>query len=190
MTTETTRTQIIQHAERLVQERGCNGFSYRDLAALIGIKTSSIHYHFPQKEDLLLAVAQQYHTRWQTAMQTIDVGLSADAKLRAYIDAHQRAFCDTERICLATALAADVASLPAGVRQSVQDFYRANEDWLARVLEQGIREGSLRVPGDLRTAARSMFAALQGSLVSARLFKNSDRVEDLLSAALGLREMT
>src|SRR3546814_17187990 len=58
-----------------------------------------------------------------------------------------------------------LASLPAAVRQAVQDFYRANEDWLARVLEQGAREGSLRVPGDLRTAARSTFAALPGSLV-------------------------
>jgi TetR/AcrR family transcriptional repressor of nem operon len=188
MTTETTRTQIIQHAERLVQERGYNGFSYRDLAELIGIKTASIHYYFPQKDDLLLAVAQHYRDRWQTIMQGIDPALRADAKLRAYIDVHRQAFCDTERICLAASLAGDLASLPAAVRQSVQDFYRANEDWLAQVLEQGAREGSLRVPGDLRTAARSTFAALQGSLVSARLFKNSGRVEDLLPVALNLRE--
>jgi TetR/AcrR family transcriptional repressor of nem operon len=189
MTTETTRTQIIQHAERLVQERGCNGFSYRDLAAVIGIRTSSIHYYFPQKEDLLLAVAQQYHARWRAAIQAIDAGLSADAKLRAYVDVHRQAFRDTERICLAAALAADLASLPAAVRQLVQDFYRANEDWVAQVLEQGSREGSLRVPGDLRAAARSTFAALQGSLISARLFKNSERVADLWPAALHLREL-
>ena len=188
MTTETTRTQIIQHAERLVQERGCNGFSYRDLAALIGIKTSSIHYHFPCKDDLLLAIAQQYRTRWHCAIQAIDAGLSADAKLQAYVDAHRRGFSDTERICLATALAADVASVANGVRQSVQDFYRANEDWLTQVLEQGVREGSLRVPGDVRTTARAMFAALQGSLISARLFKDSERVGDLLPATLVPRE--
>src|SRR3546814_13448902 len=124
MTTETTRTQIIQHAERLVQERGCNAFSYRDLAALIGIKTSSIHYHFPTKDDLLLAIAQQYHTRWYAAMQTIDPDLTADAKLRAYVDAHRRAFQNSERICLAAALAADIASLPPSVRQSVRSEER------------------------------------------------------------------
>ncbi|HYG45269.1 MAG TPA: TetR/AcrR family transcriptional regulator [Bordetella sp.] len=188
MNTETTRTQIMQHAQRLIQERGYNGFSYRDLAALIGIKTSSIHYYFPQKEDLLLAVVQHYQSRWQTAMRDVDAGLSADAKLRDYVDVHRRAFCGTERICLAAALAADLASLPASVRQALQDFYRANEDWLAQVLDQGAREGSLRVPGDLRTAARAMFAALQGSLVSARLFKNSERVEDLLPAAVSFHE--
>ena len=188
MNTETTRTQIMQHAERLIQERGCNGFSYRDLAELIGIKTSSIHYYFAQKEDLLLAVAQDYYARWQAGIQTIDASVAADAKLRTYVDLHRRAFCDTERICLGAALAADLASLPDAVRQAVRAFYQANEDWLAGVLEQGQREGSVQVSGDVRTAARSLYAALQGSLVGARLFKNSKRVHDLLPATLGLRD--
>ena len=188
MNTESTRTQIVQHAQRLIQERGYNGFSYRDLAALIGIKTSSIHYYFPQKENLVLAVVQEYLARWHAAMRDIDSGLTADAKLRAYVDAHRRTFCGTERICLGAALAADVASMPACVRQALQDFYAANENWLAALLEQGAREGSLRVPGDVRTAARALYAALQGSLVSARLFKNSERVEDLLPAMVGADE--
>lgn len=188
MTTETTRTQIMRHAERLIEERGCNGVSYRDLAALIGIKTASIHYYFPQKGDLLLAVVQDYYARWQGAIEAIDADLSAQAKLRAYVDLHRHTFCHTERICLASALAADLASLPLDVRQAVQRFYNANEDWLTRVLEQGVREGSLHVQGDLPAAARTMFAALQGSLVTARLFKNSTRVQDLLQAATRLPE--
>src|SRR3546814_5781008 len=96
MNTDTTRTQIMQHAQRLIQERGCNGFSYRDLATLIGIKASSIHYYFPQKEDLLLAVVQHYHARWHAAIQAIEAGLSADAKLRAYVEVHRRAFRSEE----------------------------------------------------------------------------------------------
>ncbi|GAB1575624.1 TetR/AcrR family transcriptional regulator [Bordetella petrii] len=188
MNTETIRTQIMQHAQRLIQERGYNGFSYRDLAALIGIKTSSIHYYFPSKENLLLAVVQEYQARWHAAMRDIDPALTADAKLRAYVDAHRRAFCGTERICLGAALAAEVASLPDCVRQSLQDFYRANEDWLVALLEQGAREGSLRVPGDPRPAARALYAALQGSVVGARLFQNDDRVQDLLPVALSVPE--
>src|SRR3546814_15194085 len=106
-------------------------------------------------------------------MQTIDPDLTADAKLRAYVDAHRRAFQNSERICLAAALAADIASLPPSVRQSVQDFYRANEDWLARVLEQGILEGNLRVQGDPRTAPPPTLAAQTGHLI---VRTESDRV--------------
>ncbi len=39
--------------KRLIRTRGCNGFSYRDLAEHVGVKTSSIHYYFPGKDDLL-----------------------------------------------------------------------------------------------------------------------------------------
>jgi len=184
MKPENTREQIVQHAQRLIQERGYNGFSYRDLADLIGIKTSSIHYYFPQKEDLLQAVIQQYQSRWNEAMQGIDPALRADAKLRAYVDAHRRAFCGTERICLGAALAAELGALPDCARQGLQNFYAANEAWLVKLLEQGAREGSLRVPGDLRASARALYAALQGSLVSARLFKNAERVDDLLPAVM------
>src|SRR5690606_2277578 len=123
MSYDTIRAQIMLHALRLDQEGGYNGFSYRDLAGLVGVKTSSNHYYFPCMDDLLLAIVQQYREHWQTAIQGIDSNLSADVKLRTYLKAHQKAFCNTERICLASALAADLASLSAGVRQAVQSFY-------------------------------------------------------------------
>lgn len=180
MKPENTREQIVEHAQRLIQERGYNGFSYRDLAALIGIKTSSIHYYFPQKEDLLIAVVQQYQSRWNEVMQGIDPELTADAKWRAYVDLHRSAFCSTERICLGAALAAELGSLPPCARQKLKEFYAANEAWLTKVLEQGTREGSLHISGDVRAAARAWYASLQGSLVSARLFQEDSRVSDVL----------
>lgn len=179
MNTETTREKIVQHAQNLIQTGGYNGFSYRDLAALIGIKTSSIHYYFPQKEDLLLAVIQRYQTNWHEAIQRIDPGLRADDKLRAYVDVHRSAFCGTERICLGTALSAELGSLPGCARRALRDFYAANEAWLVKLLEQGAREGSLRVPGDLHASARALYSALQGSLMGARLFNESERVAEL-----------
>ena len=50
--TTTVREQILDHAITLMMLRGYNGFSYRDLSELVGVKTSSIHYYFPSKEDL------------------------------------------------------------------------------------------------------------------------------------------
>ena len=53
MTTEktpdknTVREQLLDHAQILLMTRGYNGFSYRDLSTLVGVKTSSIHYYFP-----------------------------------------------------------------------------------------------------------------------------------------------
>jgi TetR/AcrR family transcriptional repressor of nem operon len=180
MDTETTRTQIVRHAQRLIQERGYNGFSYRDLAELVGIKTSSIHYYFPQKDDLLMAVISDYQARWHEGIRSIPSTLRADDKLRAYVDVHRRAFCGNQRICVGAVLAAELASLPAAARQALQAFYICNENWLVQLLEQGAHDGSLRVPSDLRASARAIYAALQGGLVSARLFDHEERMTDLL----------
>lgn len=42
-----TRAAILDIAERLVQERGFNGFSYADVAVELGITKAALHYHFP-----------------------------------------------------------------------------------------------------------------------------------------------
>lgn len=49
MTTQSVRDQLLEHTLVLVRQRGFNGFSYRDLAERVGVKTSSIHYHFPSR---------------------------------------------------------------------------------------------------------------------------------------------
>ena len=46
------RSRILDVAERLVQTRGFNGFSYADIAAEVGITKASLHYHFATKAEL------------------------------------------------------------------------------------------------------------------------------------------
>lgn len=60
-----TAAKILTVAQDLLQRKGFNGFSYRDLAAEIGIKTSSIHYHFPTKDDLALNLVRNYRQIFQ-----------------------------------------------------------------------------------------------------------------------------
>lgn len=74
-----TRDQLLAHAEKLIRTRGCNGFSYRDLAEHVGVKTSSIHYYFPGKDDLLYEAVEAYSARALAALRAIDQSLPARA---------------------------------------------------------------------------------------------------------------
>ena len=47
-----TSTRILDVAERLVQVRGFNGFSYADVAGELNITKASLHYHFAGKAEL------------------------------------------------------------------------------------------------------------------------------------------
>jgi len=56
-----TRDQIIDQAFQLMLQRGLHGFSYRDIAEPMGVKNAAIHYHFPNKMDLIKALIDENH---------------------------------------------------------------------------------------------------------------------------------
>ena len=60
----TRATEILDAAEGFARQTGYNGFSFRDIAAEIGIKSASVHYHFPTKGDLGAALARRYAERF------------------------------------------------------------------------------------------------------------------------------
>jgi len=53
-------SQIIDTAIKMIREGGYHSFSFRQIATELGIKSASIHYHFPSKEDLGVAVMVRY----------------------------------------------------------------------------------------------------------------------------------
>ena len=55
-----TRQSIMNAARATVQALGYNALSFRDLAKEVGVKSSSVHYHFPTKGDLGAALARRY----------------------------------------------------------------------------------------------------------------------------------
>src|SRR3978361_152784 len=82
-----TAERALDVAERLVQVRGFNGFSYADVARELAITKASLHYHFPSKADLGTALIDRYAARFAAALQEIDRELlRPPAKLRAYVD--------------------------------------------------------------------------------------------------------
>ncbi|HEY9274864.1 TetR/AcrR family transcriptional regulator [Achromobacter sp. SD115] len=170
-TSNTTREQLLAHAEKLIRTRGCNGFSYRDLAEHVGVKTSSIHYYFPGKDDLLYEAVDAYSTRALAAIRAIDTSLPAQEQLDQYLSMMESRACGSGELCLAGMLAAEVNSLPERVRGALQGFFRAHEAWLARVLAEGAAQGTMKFSGTPEAAGRAVFATVQGCILIARLFQ-------------------
>jgi TetR/AcrR family transcriptional regulator, transcriptional repressor for nem operon len=82
-------------------------------------------------------------------------------------------------------LAADFETLPIAMRTSVTDFFRANEEWLARVLEQGRREDCLRFEGAPSRTAAFIVSSLEGAMLVARSFGSVSRFESVVATLLG-----
>jgi TetR/AcrR family transcriptional regulator, transcriptional repressor for nem operon len=170
-----TRSRILDVAERLVQVRGFNGFSYADIAAELGITKASLHYHFAGKAELGDALIERYATRFAEALDAIDAGgAGAPAKLDAYTDIYAGVLRD-RRMCLCGMLAAEYETLPQPMRAAIIRFFDTNEAWLTHVLEQGQAEGALHLTGSASEAAQTIVSSLEGAMLISRPYGDVDR---------------
>jgi TetR/AcrR family transcriptional repressor of nem operon len=175
MPTTSTSDRILDTAERLVQMRGFNGFSYADVAEELEITKASLHYHFRGKAELGKALIERYGERFTTSLDAIYAAPTGSvAKLRAYADLYAGVM-DDERMCLCGMLAAEYRTLPDDMQHAVVEFFDANEAWLDRVLREGRKSGELAFAGSPREVARALISALEGALLTSRPYSDPKR---------------
>jgi TetR/AcrR family transcriptional repressor of nem operon len=164
-----TSVRILDAAERMLQVRGYNGFSYADVAQELGITRAALHYHFPGKAELGQALVARYAIRFGAALDALDeTAPDAAAKLRGYADLYLDVL-SRDRMCLCGMLAAEYRTLPEPLQASVSAFFDTNTGWLRGVLEQGSAEGSLRLLGSPDDVAAMVLGGLEGAMLITRL---------------------
>ena len=172
-----TASRVLDAAERLVQVRGFNGFSYADIAAELQITKASLHYHFATKADLGEALIARYATRFFDALDAADRdGTSAPAKLSAYAKLYADVLSQ-QRMCLCGMLAAEYPTLPGPMQSAVLEFFDHNKAWLRAVLEQGRNDGSLEFAGPARDIARMIISGLEGAMLVTRPYRDAGRFQ-------------
>lgn len=172
-----TASRVLDTAERLVQIRGFNGFSYADIAAELQITKASLHYHFATKADLGEALINRYSARFFEALAELDAaGAAAPAKLAAYAKLYADVLSE-QKMCLCGMLAAEYPTLPRPMQAAVVVFFDHNEDWLETVLEQGRDEGSLAFTGSAAGTARMIVSGLEGAMLVSRPFGDAARFQ-------------
>lgn len=168
-----TRTRILDLADQFTQSKGFNGFSYLDLAAEIGIKNSSIHYHFKAKSDLALAMVERHRKTTTETLSQLDHRLeSPQERLLSVIQYFESDLRD-DKICLCGMMAAEFQSISPGVRRELALFFRDFQDWLSKQFSE------MSYPNP-PLAALQFLSALEGSLLLARLQGDTSVVSQAL----------
>ena len=172
-----TAARILDVAERLVQVRGFNGFSYADIAAELGITKAALHYHFAGKADLGEALIARYASRFIEALGRVDATAeTASVRLAGYADLYLQVLRN-RKMCLCGMLAAEYQTLPQPMQDAVVRFFDQNESWLAAVLELGRADGSLQFGGTARDTARLIIGSLEGAMLVTRPYGDAGRFQ-------------
>jgi TetR/AcrR family transcriptional regulator, transcriptional repressor for nem operon len=188
-TTADTSQRILDIAERLLQTRGYNAFSYADIAQSLHITKASLHYHFPTKAELGKRLIERYEQSFLQALSAIDkAGADGDEKLRRYADLYAKVLRN-DRMCLCGMLAAEYATLPRPMKAELKHFFDENERWLIAALTDGQAKGKLRFTGSAREVAQHVVGSLEGAMMLARSYDDVTRFEstaERLLAGLGV----
>jgi TetR/AcrR family transcriptional repressor of nem operon len=167
-----TATRILDVAEKLVEVRGFNGFSYADVSSELNITNAALHYHFANKSDLGEALIARYTSRFDDALAAAESRTTdAPTRLKAYADLYLDVLRG-KRMCLCGMMAAEHETLPEPMQVAVLAFFTHNQAWLARVLKDGKAKGTITFHGSANETARTIIGTLEGAMLLARLFGN------------------
>jgi TetR/AcrR family transcriptional repressor of nem operon len=156
------REEILSIARSVAQSHGYNGLSFRELAKAVGVKSSSIHYHFPTKEVLGAALARRYR---EDAKATLGEPTDPYAGLAHLIGNFRLALQRSNRMCLCGFMAAEYDDLPESVRAEVTGFADDIVAWLTHALSL---LGPSRSGDATRQQAFAIYAAVAGAQLTAR----------------------
>ncbi len=166
----TTKRKILDLAENLLQRLGYNGFSYHHLATELGIKNAAIHYHFPSKEDLGIAIIERTKGRFYKWIYNPENRvLPVRQQLEWFVKIYQYNLNRGHRVCLIGALATDYYTLPASMQSAIDHLSNDIQKWVARLLDSGRQSGELAFEGSSQDKSVCLISSLTGSLQLARL---------------------
>jgi TetR/AcrR family transcriptional regulator, transcriptional repressor for nem operon len=154
------RDAILDSAERRMRHGGFHGCSFREIASDVGVKSSSVHYHFNTKADLGAAVVARYEARVLALIGDPDDQRSLASKLEAMRAAFRGGLARGDGMCLCGVLATESRSLPQAVGAAARHYFNACNAWLRRAYAcTGVADPERR--------ALQATALLQGAMLQA-----------------------
>ncbi|MXN65000.1 TetR family transcriptional regulator [Stappia sp. GBMRC 2046] len=155
--------EILDVAEARMREGGFEAVSFRDIAAAIGIKSASVHYHFPHKTDLGHAVIERYQARFAEQLGAPDdPGESVAERISRLCGGYHDATLKEGKVCLACVLGGEALDLPKALADRISVYFSWLIDWTEKAMTPG---GSDRPVADLK--AGQVIASLQGAMILA-----------------------
>ena len=122
---------LLKAAEDKVRLGGYDNFSFRELASEVGIKSASVHYHFPTKADLGAELAHQYTNSFLKALgDPSSIKANGGNPIGTYTGLFHNALLTDNKMCLCGLLGAQGDSLPDKVQVEVKRFFTQNLNWL------------------------------------------------------------
>jgi len=165
-----TREAILELAERLFHEKGFRGFSYADLAGPLNVKPAAIHYHFPSKDDLGVAIIERIRERLNQTADRFEREQSSWPQRLDTIFNYYSSLCEQHSgVCAVGVSATEAESLSSAMQVQIRLLIKEVLNFLVQVLARGRDSGAFHFDGKAEDQATWILASLSGALQLQRL---------------------
>lgn len=166
MILSTTKIEILDAAQNIIQLRGYNGFSFADISQTVGIRKASIHHHFSSKAALGLAVIRHYREIFDNFLDEANLkGSTWIDKIHNYAKLYEDTLLQN-KLCLCGMLASDIETLPKVLKKELRAFFNDNVIWLSNVIKVQFKSMPDK---QLHKIAWHIISSLQGGIMLARM---------------------
>jgi len=186
------REKILEAAQRLIELRGYSAIGVAEICKAAGVPKGSFYYFFESKEALAIAVVNQQwdqqRAEWSSILETDDDPLTRLRRLFEATAEFQRTGqqnCGSVSGCLFGNLTLELSNQTEPIRARLQDIFEAQVQMVRVVIDQAAARGEARV-ADSEEAARGLVAQLEGTVMFAKLYNNTGRLDAMWSNWLAL----
>jgi TetR/AcrR family transcriptional repressor of nem operon len=182
------KAELVEAGLDLLHRRGFSATSVADIAVAAGAPKGSFYNHFESKDDFGSAVLDHYFDEVRAALaETLQgEGKLALARLRDYF-LRLRKYVgqdDYARGCLIGNVSAEVSAVSAATRTQLAHLIREWTGSLAACLEEGQRDGSVRVDLAAHDLAVLLLDAWQGALLRAKVERKPAALNNFIDVLL------
>lgn len=177
--TPDTREQILDVALELFVERGYDNTSLREIAERMGFSKAALYYHFPSKDDILMALHLRVHALGREGFDQLDADTVAPDQWAGVFDAMLGAILDHRALFLLHAR--EHAALEKLHEQAHDEEHADLQERMQRIL------ANRQLPTEQRIRlACAMGAVMSGIFISGEAFADieTDVLRRVMAAAI------
>ena len=179
----TTKEKIVNTAAEMLSNNGFNAFSFHDIAHKIGIKTSSIHYYFPTKSDLIIEIIRYSQNIQASLFETISEKKPLE-KLSLLIDFYVD-LANKGQMCPIVSISSDMNDIDPNIKLAVGKFYDFLADWLTSVIEEGITKNQFVTAQEPQDKSMEILNILAMFPILSRMGKGRESLTNLKQSVMG-----
>lgn len=180
-----TKSKILKEGRALLQRYGYNGFSFQDIADTIGIKKPSLYDHYSSKEELMIAILEEYDRLFVAWTQKV-APLPPKEKIRQVFQVFYSFSCDGKKVCPVLALITDLKALAKPVQTAMRAFIDKWLTWLTGVLKEGQKSHSIRSDLKAEMLSQMIYSQIMGAQLQAKIKNDPDLILEAANGVIAL----